>query len=118
MSPHVPDSYARNDNFIRKRTHSESEGLSQQAFLQTQLQNAAEGFSFSYGQESAQQPYSYNQPQQQAPTADMSYKSTTQNYLPTVNGAVMNNQAGQLVKPIAESLADTTSPWKDRLIDE
>ena len=119
----MPDGYARTDNFIRKRTHSESEGLSQHAYLQSQLQSAAESYPFSYGQESpaplSSQPYSHLQTQQQAPIAEMSYRPTMQGYHhPAANGAIVNGQAGQLVQPNLERLPDTTSPWKDRLIDE
>ena len=119
----MPDGYARTDNFIRKRTHSESEGLPQNAYLQSQLQSAAENYPFIYGQESPaqpfSQPYSHIQPQQPAPVADMSYRPTMQGYHhAATNGAIVNGQPGQLVQPNLDRLPETTSPWKDRLIDE
>ena len=123
----MPDGYARTDNFIRKRTHSESEGQSQHAYLQSQLQSAAENYPFNYGQESPAQPFSQpyahiqaqQQAQQQAPTADMSYRPTMQGYHhAAANGAIVNGQPGQLVQPNLDRLPDTISPWKDRLIDE
>lgn len=78
----------------RKRTHSVSEGLSQQGFLQNQLQAASGGWN---GQEGFHAHQGYSRTTPQAPFAEMSYTPLAHKNTMTTNGITQAMAGSEII---------------------
>jgi hypothetical protein len=109
MTPELPHGLPSN----RKRTHSMSENLSAQAYAQSQLHNAHEGYPANgnwHGHDNSGQVLTYEIGKPQAPTANMNYASAIRAGQSTTNNS-------QKVAPEAATMI-MGMDWQNDLIDE